>query len=289
MKVAIDARVEPGISGGVASFAKSLVCALGQLSDGDEQYVVVVASRQQQAWMEPCLGPNQRLLVHCPVPDPGPRGFRRALLPLRPAVRYMRRLMDSNWRVWPEVPLSDGFFERLGCDALHIAGQRFTVCALPTIYNPHDLQHLHYPQFWDVRTIAWRETIYRAGCNFAHTVVVGSGWIKEDVVRQYRISPDKVQVIPEAASTQPYQEPSGRRMATLKTKYGLEQPFVLYPSVTWPHKNHIRLLEGLARVRDERGLTVHLVCTGTRYEQFWPRIEARRAGLRRASQVKLRG
>lgn len=287
MKVAIDARVEPGISGGVAPFVRNLVYSLGRLTDGNEEYVIVVASRKQRAWLEPFLGPNQRLLVYVPVASPGPRGVWRALLSLRPAVRYMRRLMDS--RVWPEVPLSDGFFEHLGCDALHITVQPFSVCALPTIYNPHDLQHLHYPQYSDAQTIAWRETVYRAGCDFAHTVVVGSQWIKEDVVRHYRIAPDKVQVIPEAAWTESFVEPTEQRMATVKARHGIEQPFALYPGVTWPHKNHIRLLDALARLRDERGLTVHLVCTGAPYEGFWPRIEGRLAALRLARQVKFLG
>lgn len=192
-------------------------------------------------------------------------------------------------RIWPEVPISDGFFESLECDVLHLPTQPFTVCGMPIVYNPHDLQHRHYPQFWEAENIAWRETVSRTGCDLAHTIVVGSQWVKEDVVRQYGVVPDKVQVIPEAASTQSYPAPTGQFAATLTRKYGLEQPFVLYPGVAWPHKNHLRLLEALASLRDERGLTLRLVCTGARYERFWPRIEARLAELRLAQQVTFLG
>lgn len=287
MRVAIDARINPGRSGGVGAFVKSLVAALGRLEDGGEHYVVVVASPEQRAWLEPVLGRNQTLQTHRRVEGPGPRGAWRALLPLRPLVRYARSVMDP--RVWPEVPLSDGFFEGLGCDVIHIPIQGFTVCSLPTVYNPHDLQHLHYPQFWDVATIAWRERVYRAGCDLAHTVVVGSEWVKEDVVRRYRVTPDRIQVIPEAATTQPMPEPSRLRMEALKATHGLEGPFVLYPGVTWAHKNHLRLLDALAHLRDTRDLTVHLVCTGARDEAFWPRIADRIGALGLEGQVKFLG
>ena len=32
--------------------------------------------------------------------------------------------------------------------------------------------------------------------------------------------------------------------------------FALYPSVNWPHKNHLRLFDALAYLRDRRGLRV---------------------------------
>ena len=164
----------------------------------------------------------------------------------------------------------------------------FVLCSLPTIYNPHDLQHLHYPQFWTPSDIAWRETIYPAGCRFAHTVVVGSQWIKDDVIRQYRISPEKVQVIPEAPPTQWPPAPAPEFLTTVQNKYQLKQPFALYPAVTWPHKNHLRLLEALAYLRDACGLTLHLVCTGAR-QDFWPHIERRIDELNLGPQVKFLG
>lgn len=192
-------------------------------------------------------------------------------------------------RIWPEVPISDGFFESLQCDLLHIPIQPFTVCAMPTVYNPHDLQHRHYPQFWDAKNVAWREVVSRTGCDLAHTIVVGSQWVKDDVVRQYGVAPDKVQVIPEAAATQSHPEPTDGYLDTVRSKYGLEQPFMLYPGVAWPHKNHLRLFEALACLRDERGLTLRLVCPGARYERFWSRIENRVAELRLERQVKFLG
>ncbi len=63
--------------------------------------------------------------------------------------------------------------------------------------------------------------------------------------------------------------------STLRSKYGLnERPFALYPAMTWEHKNHVRLLEALARLRDRDGLELPFVFTGHKTD-FWPRVERR--------------
>jgi glycosyltransferase involved in cell wall biosynthesis len=96
-------------------------------------------------------------------------------------------------------------------------------------------------------------------------VVVASRWIKDDIVRKYGIAPPKVQIIPWGAPSQAYAEPSAEDLQAVRTKYQLEQPFAIYPAVTWPHKNHLRLFEALAYLRDQRGLIIRLVATGSRY------------------------
>lgn len=297
LKVAIAAHAGPGGTGGVARFVESLVHALGKLQDGGEKYLVVVRSEEHHAWLKPLLGPNQEI-----VSDPQStrevqerrrrsmgmsilRLFRSALGPLFPAARAVHHLINDP-RYWPEVPLSDGFYESLGCDVLHIPNQPFFLCSIPTVYNPHDLQHLHYPQFWAPHAIAWRETVFPFGCHFANTVVVGSQWVKHDVIRRYRTDPDKIQVIFEAPTTETQPRPSKDLLSRVKNKYQLEQPFALYPAGAWEHKNHLRLLEALALLRDTKGLIVPLICTGTRRKEFWPRIERRLEELKLSPQVR---
>jgi len=51
MKVAIDARILPGVTGGVAVAVKTLVQGLGQLVDSDEQYTIIVDRVEQQEWI----------------------------------------------------------------------------------------------------------------------------------------------------------------------------------------------------------------------------------------------
>ena len=288
LRVAINAQVLPNSeAGGVQSMLVGLIRALGQLEDGAEEYIII-GPWQNPEWLKPYIGPNQRIV---PGTKPPLRSLRRILGPLRPVARQLRNLL---WQflgidgISPEVLISDGFYEGLGCDVIHFPYQHFVVCALPTIYNPHDLQHLHYPQFFTPSKIAWRETIYPAGCHFAHTVVVASQWVKQDIVRRYCVNSDKIQVIPWAPPTQAYPQPTTDILDAVRRKYCLDAPFALYPSMTWEHKNHIRLLEALALLRDRDRLEVHLVCTG-HWTSFWPRIEKRLLALGLQEQVKFLG
>jgi glycosyltransferase involved in cell wall biosynthesis len=190
---------------------------------------------------------------------------------------------------WPEVPVSDGFYESLGCDVIHFPFQHFVLCAIPSIFNPHDLQHLHFPRFFTPQTIAYREVMYPAGCRFANTVVVGSNWVKQDVIDKYHVSHDKVQVIPWAPPTQAYKQPPPEQLDRVKKTYSLDLPFALYPAVTWEHKNHLRLLEALAMVQVRDGIKISLVCTGGKYPGYWPKIESRIIELRLEDSVKFLG
>jgi glycosyltransferase involved in cell wall biosynthesis len=293
IKIAIDINVVPGVIGGVVQSTMGLVQSLGQL-DGPERYSLITTAPQQVDWIKQYCGPNQTI-----VPKPKSRhhngnGYSNGNVlkrMLKPALHAARDFVGrfAPPASWPSVPMSDGFYESLGCDVMHFPTQAFTLCALPTIYNPHDLQHLHYPQFFTAAQLAERETIYPAACHFSNTVVVGSQWIKDDVVRQYRVNPDKVQIIPWAPPTMVYAEISDRQLQTAREKYQLPEAFAFYPAVTWPHKNHLRLFEAMAMLRDQRGIIVNLVCTGAKYESHWPKIERTIRGLKLENQVRFMG
>jgi glycosyltransferase involved in cell wall biosynthesis len=285
LKVAIDAQIEPGISGGVAQAAVALIEGLGRLHDGSETYTIVVGSEQQSHWLRPVVGPNQQLVIKRRLLE----HVKPSLGPLLTPARYFRDLFRVTSPEWLQIPLSHGVYEHLGCHVVHFYHQRYVKCRLPTVYNPHDLQHIHYPQFFTPPVMAWRKAVVSAGCLSAHTVVVGSQWVKDDIIRYQQVAPSKVQVIPEAPATQFCPEPSQEVLSMVKDKHQLEQPFALYPAVTWPHKNHIRLLEALAYLRDSAGLVIRLVCTGSLNEPCWREIEARVRELGLQHHVKFLG
>jgi glycosyltransferase involved in cell wall biosynthesis len=294
LRVAINAEVLPERNGGVALALLALVRALGTLDDGDESYCLVVGSAREAEFWSRHLSSNQSIVdrsVAEPAQPPSRRigQLRRALGSLWPkAERLVQALNPTTTRRWPEVPVSTGFYESLGCDVVHFPWQCFEVCALPCVFNPHDLQHLYYPQFFGVDELLHRETIYPAGCRFSATVIVGSQWAKDDVARQYAVPPDKIQVIPEGAPTQLTTSLDNATRRQVVERYGLRAPFVLYPAITWPHKNHVRLLEAVARLRD-RGLVLSLVCTGSLHQPYWPIIEERLKALDLGAQVRFLG
>ncbi len=273
-----------GDVGGVETAVTELVAALGRLSqsDGGQEQYVIIGPHQGASWLNPFANGHQRVVSGANPTTKKESQFqflRRAFRPSRPLIHDVRavtsqltsrrkssQLLLGGQRL--KVPTDEGFFKELDCDVLHFPYQHFVRCALPTIYNPHDLQHLHYPQFFTEDEIKWRECIYRAGCQHSDTVVVASHWIKQDIVSRYQLHPNKVQVIPWAAPTHGSPKPSPTTLDAVAAKYALRSPFALYPAVTWEHKNHLRLLEAIARLRDRDGLEVRLVCTGHRTHHY---------------------
>ena len=299
LRVAINAQIQQHSgAGGVESVLLGLLSALGKL-DGPEEYIVI-GPQQDSHWLQPYLGPNQHVvtLPESANPKPGAPGplepLKKLLGPLRPKLRAIWRELfplpaDRPVFLWPEVPVSDGFYEGLGCEVIHFPYQSFILCAIPTVYNPHDLQHRHYPAYFTPAQLAWRETIYPAGCKLAQKVAVASQWVKQDLVAQYGISEAKIQVIPWAPPTQVQDPPTEELLNEVLFSYQLRQPYAYYPAMTWEHKNHLRLLQAIAYLRDQHNIRVNLVCSGARSSKFWPKIEACLQELALADQVQFLG
>ena len=299
VRVAIAIETSPGVAGGVVQSTQGLVQSLGQL-DGPERFVLAARTPEQVDWISRYRGSNQEIVLRDPkwresaqtVRDSPAGGVGRFLKrTLRPAVEEIRRVAGRlvPQSGWPSLAISDGYYESLRCDVLHFPTQAFTLCALPTIYNPHDLQHLHYPQFFTPGELALREVLYRSACQLSQTIAVGSEWIKQDIVKQFGVSPDKIQIIPWAPPTAQYPPISPEDLANANGRLGLPAIYALYPAVTWPHKNHLRLFEALALLRDRRGIVVNLVCTGAKYDLHWPSVQQRLQQLELEPQVKFLG
>jgi hypothetical protein len=160
LRVAVNAQILPAQgAGGVESILIGLIHALGQLNDGPEEYTII-GPWQNSEWLRPYIAKNQQI-ISGPKIQKTPRSLLilRRLPFARKSRNFLRTMLGISQPNWPEVPISDGFYEKLGCNVVHFPYQDFTLCALPTIYNPHDLQHRHYPQFFSPSTMAWRETI----------------------------------------------------------------------------------------------------------------------------------
>ena len=308
LRVAINAQLRPdGDSGGVVTVLRALA-ALTRLGDGPEEYVFI-GPHDSPEWLRSILPPGQTV-----VPGPAPvelaewspdrlEPFRRALGPLRPAARALRRIIYATAQTAVSdtsgaaafassqtfaPPAAKNFYEGLGCDVIHFPFQSFEPCGLPTVYNPHDLQHLHHPEFFTPSEIRLREALHRMACRAAHTVVVASEFVRRDVAERYQVEPGKLQVIPWAPPPLP-DATAAVDFSTLRRKYGLSGgPFALYPAMTWEHKNHLRLLEALARLRERGGLELRFVFTGYKTD-FWPRVERRVNELGLGGQVDFLG
>lgn len=250
-------------AGGVETVLVALISALGKL-DGPDEFVIVSHSEAGD-WLTPFLGANSRVVTE-------PRKISRRPFTarlIRKVLSPLKRSLQSAPIEWSFPAVSGGFLEGLGGDVIHFPWQDFTVCSIPSVYSPHDLQHRHFPQFFDARNLVWREEIYRKGCDFSKAVVVGSQWVKDDIAFQFGVNPAKIQVIPLGPPLTAFESLTPADLSGVQDRYGLNRPFILYPSMTWPHKNHLRLIDAVKRCRSG----VDVICTGYK-NGYWPTIEA---------------
>ena len=287
LKVLINAQMVPGgWSGGIEHFLMGLVYALGRLTDGEEEYSLLTCPESPD-WLKPLMGPNQSS-VAVAGPNRGRSGWVKLLLgPLRLPADELRpavpRFLSGGPRGFA-LPQSDGFYESLGGDITHFPFQEFIHCRIPSIYNPWDLQHLHYPQFFSDGKIALRETVYPSACYSARAVVAASWAVKSDLQQQYGLDGQKIFVIYCAPPAALYEDIPNEASDEHREGFRLPDLFALFPARTWPHKNHVRQLDAIRQVRDRNGIRLNLVCTGTKNEH-WPVIGRRINDLGLQAQV----
>jgi glycosyltransferase involved in cell wall biosynthesis len=269
LKVAIDARLQTGVAGGVESVIRGLATGLSRLEGGDERYMFLSYDDSRE-WLEPSIGGACSMLSAGPSPMSTQASRSRSL-----AKRAMPRLygavksMPVIARIrLPSIAPSDGRVERAGAAVVHFPIQGAFATTIPSIYHPHDLQHVHLPQFFSPRQRAIREKAYSFFCHQAATVAVTSSWSRQDIIEHYGLDPEKVKVLPWAPIVTEYPEPSPTDLEALRARYGLPERFIFYPAQTWPHKNHMALLEALALLRRDRGTVVPFVSSGFQNEYF---------------------
>jgi len=289
LRVAINAQLMPdGPEGGVVTVLRALA-ALAELEDETEEYIFI-GPYENPEWLRSQLPPGQRIvrgpkLMSAAFTVDTLEPFKRRLGPLRPMVRRVKQSLAPRATTvsFDSAPagqftaVSRSFLQSLGCDVIHFPFQSFEACGVPSVFNPHDLQHLHLGEFFTLKEISRRETLYQAACREAHTVVVASEFVKRDVVERYAIDARRVQVIAWAPPPLPKRPPEAdeRIARAVHEKYKLARgPFALYPAMTWEHKNHLRLLEAVAYLRDNHALNLRVICTGFKTD-FWPTIERR--------------
>jgi glycosyltransferase involved in cell wall biosynthesis len=282
LRVCIDARLN-GVSGGVLSFLVGLASSLSGLTDGPEEYLFLTYPDCDD-WLRPHLSGPCRLLAGEGL---GIKTKRKlvARVPLALSVwKGMRRV--QQWLARPEprpvtIPLSSGLIERHGVEVMHFAQQGAFLTNVPSLYQPMDLQHLHLRQYFSDVDFQARETLYRTFCRQARTVIAISEWGRQDLIANYALPADKVWTVPLGGSVDHLPAPTTAAIADCRRAHRLPEEFILLPAQTMPHKNHLGLLEALARLRDRRQLRVPLVCCGHRTDHYAEiRRQVRKLGLR---------
>jgi glycosyltransferase involved in cell wall biosynthesis len=179
---------------------------------------------------------------------------------------------------------------RLKLDLLHFPTQLPVQFDLHVSYliTMHDVQELHFPEYFTTEQRAFRALNHGAAIEGARKVIVSFEHIKTDLMKYFQVPEEKIQVCPLSVDNLALQPPSAETARVYNEKYATWKPYLLYPAQIWPHKNHLRLLDALSRVRQCSLPQLRLICTG-RINDYYSIIKERAEALGLADAVLFTG
>lgn len=143
----------------------------------------------------------------------------------------------------------------------HAGGTMPEVLTTPGIVTLHDLQPLSHPERFSILKRTYIKTVAPRSLRRARLVVTLTRFTGDDAVARCGVDPSRVRLVP-AGIDDPGSGPSAAERVEVLRRLRLEgRRAVLYPAITYAHKNHETLVRAVARLVEERPDVV-LVLTG---------------------------
>ncbi len=262
--VAIFGQLLRGSAGGIETNLLKLLTTLAA-ENGPDDRQLVIGPGGKSSWLRPFLGDGQDVvawpILRCEMPVAFPSNILEAVPRL--AKNAIRRVLCREVRSAFSTSATrlTHDLQSMGVEVMHFPYQRYFPTTLPFIFEPWDLQHVHLPEMFSKEEVEFRNWLYSQACKEAALVVTATRWTKADLIRRFGFSASKIAVIPRGAEIAPMDFVNGGTQEMMNI-LNLPQRFAIYPAKTWAHKNHIRLFQALAHLRDKEGLVIPLVCTG---------------------------
>lgn len=130
---------------------------------------------------------------------------------------------------------------------------------LPAVLTIHDLQPLLMPENFSSVKRRWLATMLPRSSRRARMVFTPSDPTSASVVDHLGVSPERVLTVPHGV--EPPAHIPDSVLAEVRQRYRLGERVVLYPAITYPHKDHLTLVRAFARIATGRP-DLTLVLTG---------------------------
>lgn len=250
MKVLIDARVEPGVNGGIEQALIGLVECMNLRAQPNTE-ITWLALNSNYEFIKSRISDNQQVLLIEPenLSTRGIATFLRKSGPGRKLLRFLRQYGPFRY----ELPNAPDAVKQINPDVVHFPLQFGFKTSIPSVYQPHDLQHLHFPEFFSDETLYLRNKVYADMMMQASIIAVGNDWTVNDVREKYPQYSGKVRNVPV--------NPQTLNINDAAVMENLPKPFLYYPAAFWPHKNHDVVFRSLGELKT-KGIFLNLVLTG---------------------------
>ncbi|MCI8535434.1 MAG: glycosyltransferase family 4 protein [Hungatella sp.] len=136
----------------------------------------------------------------------------------------------------------------------------------------HDLQAIHYPEYFSKGKVAWMKFSWWNAIRTSKTVVAISEYVRNDILAQYKVRPEKVVTIYDPITVD---KNDVADVSIIEDKYGIKKgEFFFTVSSLLPHKNVITLLDVMKEIKDkEIDLPKNLIVSGVGGKSREPLLE----------------
>lgn len=169
--------------------------------------------------------------------------------------RSARLLVENTW-LQQQI-------RRLEPDVVHHLGGTIPCAAAArsssTVLTVYDLQPLTHPERFDRLKRAWLTTVLPRSIRRADVICTLTRHVADQVVTELDIDRARLRVVPPGVT--PAAEATIDEVAAVLSRYRLEGDLLLYPAITYPHKNHDVLIRSLPELLS-RAPDATLVLTG---------------------------
>lgn len=166
-------------------------------------------------------------------------------------------------RVAAEVTWLSRRVRRGRLDVLHHAGGVMAPTPglrdVANVLTIHDLQPLLMPENFSALKRRWLATMLPRSAAHADLIVTPSEPASRSVIDHLAVDASRVQTVPHGV--EPPEPVDEATVAEARRRYRIDGPMILYPAITYPHKDHVTLVEAFASVARTRP-EVTLVLTG---------------------------
>jgi glycosyltransferase involved in cell wall biosynthesis len=145
---------------------------------------------------------------------------------------------------------------------------------VPSVLTVHDLLFRIFPRYHKLQNYVYLNLAVPLFCRRAQAIVAVSKQTKGHLVRLYRLPPEKVRVIYEAAAPR-FVPPSPDRVEQVRARYGLPERYLITVCAIEPRKNHAGFLRAF-EILSREDPNLHWVIVGRKgwlYEGFFSALE----------------
>jgi glycosyltransferase involved in cell wall biosynthesis len=236
--------VRPGMVGGAESYALGLLSAYAS-GAGPERTTVLANAAGMRAYAG-LAGPRLDV-AFVPGLDPHGSSAKRAW--------QLGRAALMPWRLKADIPRH--------LDLVHYpVVVPLPRTSAPTVITLHDVRHLAMPGQFSRVERAYRRLAYDESARRADAVVTVSEYARATIIEMLGLPAERVVAIHHGIDHTRFKFRADINDAAVLERLDVRKPYVIYPANLWPHKNHRRLLEAMAELRDTGA---SLVLTGETY------------------------